>query len=101
SASESGLQYPPAEGIADSRKGVGPELCTPILQPSVVEKTEVTPHLSIMPCDSCARPSPSRSLKTDGAGGSVVEPDAAVADPEEVEVVLLLPMLPVDLFVLS
>ncbi|MCI87168.1 hypothetical protein A2U01_0108449, partial [Trifolium medium] len=50
SASESGLQDPPAKGIADSRKGVGPELCTPELQPSVVEKIVVTPHPSAMPC---------------------------------------------------
>ncbi|MCI66019.1 hypothetical protein A2U01_0087277, partial [Trifolium medium] len=67
SAFESGLQYPPAGGIADSRKEVGPELCTPELQPSGVEKTVVTPHPSAMPCYNCARPSPSRSLNTDGA----------------------------------
>ncbi|MCI39792.1 hypothetical protein A2U01_0061024, partial [Trifolium medium] len=88
-------------GITDSRKEVGPELCTPELHPSGVEKTVVTSHPSAMPCYNCARPSPSRSLNTDGAGGSVVEPDTAADDPEEVEVVLLLPMLPVNLSVPS
>ncbi|MCI58621.1 hypothetical protein A2U01_0079876, partial [Trifolium medium] len=42
-------------------------LCAPELQPSGVEKTVVTSHPSTMPCYNCARPSPSRSLNTDGA----------------------------------
>ncbi|MCI64133.1 hypothetical protein A2U01_0085390, partial [Trifolium medium] len=75
-------------------------LYTPELQPSVVEKTVVTPHPSAMPCYTDTRPSPSRSLNTDGAGGNVVEPDAAADDPEEVGVVvLMLPVLPVNLSV--